>query len=201
MGDNMNKKSMTIKDLVTTGIFSALFLIFSMVGSILFAPNPVLTFLTPLASALFTGPIYLLLVAKVPKRGPIIILGLLMGIVFFVTGMYWTMSVSYILLGFIADIIAKNGKYKDDFKNTLSFMFFSLSTIGSYVMLWINQNAYIKYLTDRGTDRAFMDTMISTMQSWMLPGMILGTLLTAFISAAIGKKLLKKQFEKAGVLK
>ncbi len=197
----MNKNSITIKDLVTIGIFSALFLIFSMVGSMLFAPpNPVLTFLMPVASALFTGPIFLLMVAKVSKRGPITILGVLMGIIFFVTGMYWTMSVAYVLLGIIADIIAGNGKYKDNVKNILSFMIFSLSPIGSYIMLWVNQNAYIKYLTDKGTDKVFTDTMVSTMQSWMLPGMVIGTLITAFISAIIGKKLLKKQFEKAGII-
>ena len=38
------KKGLTVKDLVTVGIFSALFLVFALVGGIFFAPNPVLTF-------------------------------------------------------------------------------------------------------------------------------------------------------------
>ena len=40
----INKKGLTVKDLVTVGIFSALFLVFALVGGIFFAPNPVLTF-------------------------------------------------------------------------------------------------------------------------------------------------------------
>ena len=34
-----NKKGLTVKDLVTVGIFSALFLVFALVGGIFFAPT------------------------------------------------------------------------------------------------------------------------------------------------------------------
>lgn len=52
-----SKNSLTVKDLVTTGIFSALFLVFALVGGIFFAPNPVLTFYMPIGSALLCGPV------------------------------------------------------------------------------------------------------------------------------------------------
>ena len=64
----INKKGLTVKDLVTVGIFSALFLVFALVGGIFFAPNPVLTFYMPVGSALLCGPVYLLMLAKVQKR-------------------------------------------------------------------------------------------------------------------------------------
>ena len=54
---NINKKGLTVKDLVTTGIFSALFLVFALVGGIFFAPNPVLTFsICTLAAHCFAAP-------------------------------------------------------------------------------------------------------------------------------------------------
>lgn len=193
------KNGLTIKDLVTTGIFSALFLAFNIIGSMLFAPNPILTFLMPLSAALLTGPVYMLLIAKVPKRGPIIILGVLMGIIMFITGMYWMWSVFYIILAIIADIISSMGKFKNSKLNIIGFMIFSLNPIGSYMMLWINQQTYMEYLTGKGTEQAYMDTMLATMQDWMLPAMIIGTLICALISALVGKRLLKKQFEKAGI--
>ena len=59
------QRGLGAKDLVTTGVCIALYFVFMMVGSMLFAPNPVLTFLMPAGAALLTGPIYLLLVAKV----------------------------------------------------------------------------------------------------------------------------------------
>ena len=53
----IQKKGLTVKDLVTIGIFSALFLVFALVGGIFFAPNPVLTFYMPVGSALLCGPV------------------------------------------------------------------------------------------------------------------------------------------------
>ena len=83
---NPAKKSLTIKDLVTTGIFSAIFLVFTMIGGIFFAPNPVLTFYMPMGAALLCGPVYLLMIAKVQKRWSVTILGIVMGIIWFVRG-------------------------------------------------------------------------------------------------------------------
>lgn len=83
---NPAKKSLTIKDLVITGIFSAIFLVFTLIGSILFAPNPVLTFYMPMGAALLCGPVYLLMIAKVQKRWSVTILGIVMGIIWFVRG-------------------------------------------------------------------------------------------------------------------
>lgn len=53
---NSLKKGLTVKDLVTTGIFSAIFFVFTLVGGLPFAPNPVLTFYMPMGAALLCGP-------------------------------------------------------------------------------------------------------------------------------------------------
>lgn len=196
----VSKQKLSIKDLVVTGIFSALFFVMTMIGGIFFAPNPVLTFLLPPAVALLTGPVYLLLIAKVPKHGPILILGILMGLLMFVTGMYWLWSVAYIVLAIVAELISGAGKFNNMKLNIIGFIIFSLNPIGSYMMLWINQNKYIDYLVGKGTEQSYMNTMVDTARDWMLPAMIIGTLLLAFISALLGKRLLKKQFEKAGIV-
>ena len=82
------QKGLTVKDLVNTGIFTAIFFVFTMIGGMFFAVNPVLTFYMPLGSALLCGPIYLLMVAKVHKRWSITILGIIIGIIWFATGMH-----------------------------------------------------------------------------------------------------------------
>lgn len=64
----INNKGLSVKDLVIVGIFSALFLVFALVGGIFFAPNHVLTFYMPVGSVLLCGPVYLLMMAKVQKR-------------------------------------------------------------------------------------------------------------------------------------
>jgi energy-coupling factor transport system substrate-specific component len=181
----VQNKGLSVKDLVTTGIFSALFFVATMIGGILFAANPILTFMTPVAIALVAGPVYMLLTAKVPKRGPILILGVIMAVLMFVTGMYWLWSVAYIVLAVAAELIAGSGHYRNMKRNIIGYIIFSLNPIASYMMLWINQQAYTNYLMSKGTEQAYMDTMMSSAQSWMLPAMILVTALFALLGAVI----------------
>lgn len=193
-------KSLSIRDLITTGIFSALFLVVTIAGGGAFACNPVLTYCFPSAVALLNGPVFLLLVAKVPKKGAILILGILMGLTMFVTGMYWMWPIAYFVLGIVSEIIMGIGNFRNIKLNILGYVVFSLNPLATYSMIWINQKEYVAYLISKGTEQAYMDTMIATAQGWMLPAIIMSTIVLAFVSAIIGKRLLNKQFEKAGII-
>ena len=196
---NPAKKSLTIKDLVTTGIFSAIFLVFTLIGSILFAPNPVLTFYMPMGAALLCGPVYLLMIAKVQKRWSVTILGIVMGIIWFVTGMHWAFSLGYIGMGIIADLVAGAGHYRNKVVNLLSYMLMSLGSVYTYVVFFIDPQGWASTMLENGTEQSYIDTMSASAPSWLLAVIMIGTLAIAAFSGWIGGKLLKKQFEKAGI--
>ena len=80
------KQKLTVKDLITVGVFSAIIFVCIALSGGMLAMFPALTFYYPVGGALLAGPVYLLMVAKVPKSGPIFISGLLMAIFCFVTG-------------------------------------------------------------------------------------------------------------------
>lgn len=193
------KKGLSVRVLVTTGIFSALYIVFMCIGALFFAPNPMLTFLTPLGIALLTGPVYLLFVSMTARYGAITIFGAITGLLIIATGMFWLWALACLVFGFLADLLAGIGGYRNKPLNILSFLVYSLSPFGSYVMLVVNQDAYVRYLVGKGTDPAYMETMLSTFRAWMIPAMLAGTLLCGTLSALLGWYLLKKQFEKAGV--
>lgn len=196
---NPAKKSLTIKDLVTTGIFSAIFLVFTMIGGIFFAPNPVLTFYMPMGAALLCGPVYLLMIAKVQKRWSVTILGIIMGIVWFITGMHRAFSLGYIGMGIIADLVAGAGDYRNKAVNLLSYMLMSLGSVYTYVVFFIDPQGWASTMLENGTEQSYIDTMSASAPSWLLAVIIIGTLAIAAFSGWIGGKLLKKQFEKAGI--
>lgn len=151
---NPAKKSLTIKDLVITGIFSAIFLVFTLIGSILFAPNPVLTFYMPMGAALLCGPVYLLMIAKVQKRWSVTILGIVMGIIWFVTGMHWAFSLGYIGMGIIADLVAGAGHYRNKVVNLLSYMLMSLGSVYTYVVFFIDPQGWASTMLENGTEQS-----------------------------------------------
>lgn len=196
---SIERNVLTVKDLVTTGIFSALLFVAVMIGGIPFAPNPVTTFYMPLGSALLGGPVFLLMVAKVPKRGPITIAGILIGIIFFATGMHWAMDLGYILGGFIADIIAGAKRYRSMKLNILSYSVLSLGCTGTYICYFVDPASWGSLMLQNGTDAGYIDTMNAAAQGWMLPVIIIGTIVVAAFSGWVGTKLLQKQFEKAGI--
>lgn len=192
-------KGLSVKDLVTTGIFTALFFVFTLVGGIFFAPNPVLTFYMPIGSALLCGPIYLLMVAKVQKRWSVTILGILMGFIMFAAGMHWAYSLGFILMGIIADLVAGLGQYRSKKVNIISYMLLCLGGTGSYLVFFANPGSWAKTMLGNGTEQGYIDTMQETGNTWILTIMIVGTLAAAAVSAFAGYKMLKKQFEKAGI--
>ena len=201
MKQSSSNKGLTVKDLVTVGIFSALFLVFALVGGIFFAPNPVLTFYMPVGSALLCGPVYLLMLAKVQKRWAASILGALLCIVWFVTGMHWAMAVGYLVMGIAADLVAGIGDYRSKKTNSLSYILLSLGGIASYLVFFANPEAWARTMLGNGTEQSYIDTMRSTGSTWIMVVMPAGTVLAAALSAFVGCRMLRKQFEKAGITK
>lgn len=193
------QKGLSVKDLVTTGIFTALMIVFTLIGGIFFAPNPVLTFYMPMGSALLGGPVYLLLIAKVRKRWSITIMGAIMGLLYFVTGMHWSMAAGGIGMGIIADLVAGAGGYKSKNLNALSYMLFSLSSVYTYLIFFIDPESWTRAMLKNGTDASYIETMKEAAPAWMPVLIIAGTLTVAAFSAWAGRKMLKKQFEKAGI--
>ena len=198
---SLAKKGLTVKDLVTIGIFSALFLVFALIGGIFFAPNPILTFYMPVGSALLCGPVYLLLLAKVQKRFAVTILGVILCIVWFVTGMHWAMALGYLVMGIAADLVAGIGSYRSKKINSLSYVLLSLGGTASYLVFFANPDGWAKTMLGNGTEQSYIDTMRSAGNHWILVIMLAGTVLAALASAFVGCRMLRKQFEKAGIAK
>ena len=195
------KKGLTVKDLVTIGIFSALFLVFALVGGIFFAPNPVLTFYMPVGSALLCGPIYLLMMAKVKKRFTATILGVIMCIIWFVTGMHWAMALGYLVMGIVADLVAGAGQYQSKKINSISYILLSLGGTSSYLVFLAKPDGWARPMLGNGTGQSYIGTMRATGSIWIMVIMLVGTVISAALSAFVGCKMLKKQFEKAGITK
>ena len=196
---NSMNKGLSVKDLVTTGIFTALVFVFILIGGMFFAPNPVLTFFMPAGSGLLAGPAFLLMIAKVQKRWSLSIMGVVIGILWFVTGMHWAFVLGYLLMAIVADFVAGAGKYRSKKLNSLAYILFSLGSTGTYILFFVDPNGWAQTMLGNGTEQSYIDTMQATANTGILIAMFAAVLITSAISAFVGCKLLKKQFEKAGI--
>lgn len=196
---NIKKQKLTVKELITVGIFSAIIFICIALSGGPFAMFPALTFYYPVGGSLLAGPVYLLLIAKAPKSGPIFIAGLLTAIFCYVTGMHICMTVGYLVGSALADLVAWIGRYKSIKINILSYIVFCLGGTGSYIAYFINPQVWVSRMLEKGTPQEYLNTMAATVNRWILITMLAGTVLVALFSGFVGSKLLKKQFEKAGI--
>ncbi len=195
-----NNKKLETRELITIGVFSALYFIFNMIGGIPFGINPALTFYQPMGSALLSGIIFMFLLAKVPKKGVVITLAIIMAVLRFATGMHWATSVGLIVTGVIAELIAGRRQYKNKVMDMISFGIFALGDIGSFLVYFLNRESWVSSMVAKGTDPTYIETMNASAAPYTLYIIIIGTFVVALFSAFIGAKLLKKQFEKAGVV-
>ena len=62
----------------------------------------------------------------------------------------------------IRNLTRKDGKVNKVELGSLIKQVYSLSPMGSYLMLWANPTGYASYLVGKGAEQAYMDTIMST---------------------------------------
>ena len=198
---NQSNNSLQTKDYISIGIFSLIYFAVAFVIGGIAQMTPVTFPFMPMIVALFAGSIFMLYTAKIPKKGAVSILGILAGILLFITGMFWMMSAFFILFGFIADYIIALGSFKSFKRNLAAYCIFALAPMGAYIPMAVMPVQFDKFVRRKGDFSSFEGVIQSIgVNWWAIPAMILGTILCAVIGGLIGKKLLKKHFEKAGII-
>ena len=153
----------------------------------------------PMGAALLCGPIYLLMVAKVQKRWSVTILGIIMGIIWFATGMHWASLWATSVWGSSRTLWLASAITATRPSTCCLYMLISLGGIYTYVVFFIDPEGWASTMLENGTEQSYIDTMSASAPSWLLAVIIVGTLVIAAFSGWIGGKMLKKQFEKAGI--
>lgn len=197
----MEGKKLETKDFISIGIFSLIYSVVAFFIGGVMQMTPLTFPLMPPAVALFCGTIFMLYAAKIPKKGALSCLGLIAGILLFITGMFWMMSLFFVIGGIAADLIAASGDFRSFRKNLAAYAVFSLAPMGAYIPMALLPAQFDEFMSTKGNVSAFTDIVhkIGT-SGWILPTMIAATLAAAVIGGRIGRKLLKKHFKKAGIL-
>ncbi len=197
----MKQKKLETKDYIPMGIFSLIYTVIAFIIGGIAQMTPITFPFMPLIVALFTGTVFMLYVVKIPKRGSIIVLGIIAAIILFITGMFWTMSLFFIIFGIAADFICASGNFRSFKRNLIAYCVISLAPMGAYVPMVLMPKQFEEFINKKGGTVAFSEIIdIISTSAWVIPAMIIGTVICAIIGGFIGKKLLHKHFEKVGIV-
>ena len=193
---------MKTKDIITTGIYTALYFVFLCLGtllSVLLAYSANMKY-APAFIALLAGTVYMLLIAKTKKFGCLILMSAVISVFFFMSGHFAFSFLPNLISGILADIIAKFGKYENKLYNLISYIVFSFGNLGPVIMIWVVRDSYIEHLVAIGKDTSYINEVMVNSDfsnvAWLSLTIIIGGLL----GGLFGQYMLKKHFNKAGMV-
>lgn len=196
------KKSIQIKDLISIGVYSAIYFIIVGIAAVLtifIIPGYSYAFI-PVVSALLSGTIYMLMVAKVPRFGSLSIMGSIMGIFFLIVGRFPGATIVSILFSVLADAIAHRFKYKNKFGLMISYIVFSFSLVGPVIPMLFFPNLYMDQLIEQGRDASYIEGVFASVSEYTVIILTVLIIVMAIIGGLFGQRMMKKHFEKAGIV-
>jgi energy-coupling factor transport system substrate-specific component len=188
---------LNVNDLITVGIFSVIIIvlifIFGMLGYV-----PILMIVLPVLAALICGIPYMLFLTRVTKFGMVTLMGLILGIVMFLSGHTWVPIVVFTFFAFLADCILKAGNYSSIKNSIISHGVFILGIMGNMIPFFILRDFYMDSMrASMGND--YVNVVAPFLNNEVLIVLFILTFIVGIASAYVGKIVLKKHFEKAGI--
>ena len=160
---------MSGKDVITVGIFSCNLLCHQLCLYASGRLHPLLWILMPGFIALFTGIPYLMMCAKVQKVGSVLLMGLITGLIYYVTGQFTiVILVSFVLACGLAEMTRVITHYRSMAGNLVSFVLFSVGMVGSPLPIWLMREDFLRQITEQGMPADYVNTLAALSSNEML---------------------------------
>lgn len=200
----MNKKNtnkIKTKDLISIAIFSLLFAVCLFVAGGVLGILPVTFIFYAGPAGILFGIIYMYLRVKVPKRGAIMIQGILTAGIYALIGNPIIVPIIIMVFVILAEIATSIGHYKNFWWNTVGYTLFSFGVWGGKMApMFISAKEYKEYAIRTGMGAEYTDQLLSYLNPTILILAIAATIVGCVIGAIIAKGLLRKHFEKIGIV-
>lgn len=188
------------KDFITLGIYNVLFVIVMLIAGITNL-TPYTYLFYPFTGALFSGFIFLLAVAKVPKKGCIVLMSLVMIIYLAATGVQGMISAASILIfAIIAEIILGSDR-KNSKRIMIAYVIFTCwMSVGGEFRMFVFPDSYFAEALQSGLDPSYVEILrgMSSWGWWLIS--IAAGLVGAFLGILLAKALMKKHLQRAGIV-
>lgn len=192
----------SIKNYIAIGVYSAIYLLAVAVSALLtvfLVPGYSYIFI-PAVSALVSGSIFMLMVAKVRRFGAMTTMAGTMGVFFLLTGRFPMAIVICLLFGLLADLIGKASDYKNKKGLLLSYVVFSFNLTGPIIPMFLAPQLYAEDLVSQGKDASYIESAFSGITSGTIPILVVAIVITAVVGGIFGQRMIHKHFERAGIV-
>lgn len=170
MSDVSTDKKLKGKDLITIGIFSAIYFVINFAFMLLGGIHPVLWILMTALIYFATGQFTLVILIS--------------------------MASTCIL----AEIVRAVTKYNSFHGNSIAYVIFSLGMVGSPLPIWLFKADFLAQITEQGMPADYVAAVEALSSNAMLIVLFVAPIIGGIIGAFIARGLFKKHFVKAGIV-
>lgn len=196
----MENNKLKAKDFITLGIYNVIFVVIMLAAGITNL-TPYTYLFYPFTGALLGSFIFLLAVIKVPKRGSVLLMSLVMIIYLFATGVQGMISaVSILVFAVIAEIILGNER-KSSKRITAAYIVYTCwMSVGGEFRMFVFPDSYFSEALQSGLDASYVEILrgMATWGWWAVS--IAAGLAGAFLGMLLAKALMKKHLKRAGIV-
>lgn len=185
------------KDYIFAGAFAAIFIVFITVMMTIISINPLTQLAGPCITVIAAGPIFFLYVTRVPKRGAILILSILLSLIM-ISSSIFPLFVC-IAIGIIGELLAFIGKYKSKINYSISYGLFGIAIMSPLTILFVAREKYLDQLVSF-YGQSYADTLNFYASNSVLIGLFALAFISGVIGSVFGQKVLKKHFERVGIV-
>lgn len=194
-------KALKGKDLITTGIFSAVYFVINFAFMLTGGLHPMMWILMPGLIALFAGIPFLMMCAKVQKPGAVLLMGIITGLIYFVTGQFTVLILTtFAIACCLAELVRFISGYSSFSGNAAAYVFFSLGMIGSPLPIWTMRDQFLAQISKQGMPADYVNTLRTVSSPTMLVVLIASPVVLGILGALLAKKMFRKHFIKAGMV-
>lgn len=191
------KGALKAKDFVYIAVFGILLFACFLIFSVLFMVNVNIVWFTHSVAAIPAGIVWAYLTSKVPRRGTIAVMGLVVGIVGFLMGMFWSAPVGIIIGALLAELIAGDPQTRTPLKLALAFgVFVFCFWLGHISLIFINAEAYIQMTINAGMTREYAQGLVDFVYSPICIVAGVAAFIGGILGSLLGTKVFKKHFAK-----
>lgn len=200
----MNKNEVIgVKDAILITLLTAVMLIIQSVTLLPFAVNLKLTLWFAMGTELLLcGIVYILMIAKSPKTGTLLLYGIIIAVYYFFVNGLLPISLMLIGDGLLCELILLRGGYKSKIRITTAYAVFGvLLMLAPNILLLLQKESMIQAMLAQGLEQTYLDTMFSV---YSLKNIAIGAGITALGACSgsfIGYKVLEKYFIPAGIVR
>lgn len=187
------------RDYVVVAIFGVLLFAVFMAFSMVFSLNANMAWFTHSVAAMPAGIVWMYVLARVPKRGAVAVMCVLVALIGLVMGMFWTGPVGIAVGGVAAELILGAPEKRTTARRVAAYVaFVTCFWAGQISLIYLSGQAYVDMCVAAGLTVEYGQQLMEFVYGPLVVAAFAATVAGSTVGGLFGARVFKKHFARMG---